>query len=180
MSYVYDEFLETVTEVASGKIVYPHNDAADPDAMRFLQWYRSGNRPEIITSENSRKLANKWNEIKAERDKRLVAGVKVGTYWFHSDQISRGQQLALLIAGDNIPPGLQWKTMVPGNGLFNARKVNMTKELATQIFLASIVHETTIHAVADFHKQQMLSSEDPENYDYSKGWPLTFTDEYPI
>lgn len=83
--------------------------------------------------------------IKRERDARkLRSGYAAGGKWFHSDPISRDQQLGLVIAGGAglIPPGLQWKTM---DGTF----VTMTAQLAQQVFAAAMASDMAHHAVAE-------------------------------
>ena len=44
-----------------------------------------------------------WERIKTERDRRKSLGVKVGSHWFHSDDASRIQQLALVMMGQGLP-----------------------------------------------------------------------------
>ena len=67
----------------------------------------------------------------SERDRRKHdGGYKVGTNWFHSDDTSRIQQIALTIMGANMPANIMWKTM---SGSF----VLMTPTLAGQIFQAA-------------------------------------------
>lgn len=110
---------------------------------------------------------DRWLDIKAERDRRKSSGVKVGDYWFHSDDASRIQQIALTMLGANMPPNLMWKTMT---GEFTL----MTPTLASQIFQASIQSDQIIFDIAENHRQQMLAAPDAHLYDYSSGWPLTF------
>lgn len=110
-----------------------------------------------------------WFAIQAERDRRKSAGVKVGDNWFHSDDTSRIQQLALVIFGVNMPPGIMWKTM---QGTF----VQMTPELALAIFQQSAISDQTIFAVAEIHRQAMLASDNPASYDFSGGWPMSYDD----
>lgn len=89
-----------------------------------------------------------WEWVKRERDARkLRCGYKVGTKWFHSDAISRDQQLGLVIAGGAglLPPNLQWKTM---DGSF----VAMTATLAQQVFAAAMASDMAHHAVAETAK----------------------------
>lgn len=109
-----------------------------------------------------------WRKIQAERDRRKANGVKVGDYWFHSDDGSRIQQLALVIFGSNLPANIMWKTL---NGAF----VEMTPTLAVQIFQASAAQDIAIFSVAEQHKAAMLASQDPELYDFSGDWPETYT-----
>lgn len=112
---------------------------------------------------------DKWSAIKAERDKRKIGGVKVGAFWFHSDDPSRIQQIALTMLGANIPAGLQWKTMT---GEFTT----MTQTLANQIFQTSIGSDQNIFSIAETHRQNMMASADPEAYDFSTGWPITYAE----
>lgn len=108
-----------------------------------------------------------WNGIKALRDWYQQNGVLVGSHWFNSDPMSRIQQIALVIFGANLPP-VQWKTM---DGSF----VAMTPTLAQQIFTASAASDIAIFAVAEQHKARMLASQTPTTYDFSGGWPTTYT-----
>lgn len=112
--------------------------------------------------------AEKWEAIKAERDRRTEqGGYKAANKWFHSDQKSRSQQLGLVLLGANIPAGLQWKTM---DGSF----VTMTQTLAQQILGAGAASDQAIFAAAEAHKTAMEASADPASYDFSAGWPATF------
>lgn len=112
-----------------------------------------------------------WMAIQAERDKRKAGGSRVGTNWFHSDDTSRIQQIALTMLGANLPPGIMWKTMV---GTF----VQMTPALAGQIFQGTIAQDQKIFAQAEYHRQHMIldNPDDPYAYDYSTGWPQTLAE----
>jgi hypothetical protein len=117
------------------------------------------------TSEQAKATA--WGAIKAERDRRKAGGVKVGAKWFHSDDASRIQQLALVMMGAGLPAGLQWKTM---DGSF----ITMTPALAQQVFTGQAASDQTIFAVAEGHRVAMEASADPAAYDHSTGWPKVF------
>jgi hypothetical protein len=109
-----------------------------------------------------------WRRIQTERDRRIANGVKVGTYWFHTDPSSRIQQLGLVLMGANLPTGIMWKTL---GGQF----VAMTPTLAVQIFQASGTQDATIFGVAEYHKGRMLATlPDPTVYNFMTAWPLTF------
>ena len=115
-----------------------------------------------------------WERIKTERDRRKYLGVKVGVHWFHSDDPSRIQQLALAIMGANIPAGLQWKTLTTTPPpVF----VEMTPALAQGIFTATAASDAAIFAAAETHRVAMEAMPDPENYDFSAGWPVSIEDE---
>lgn len=109
-----------------------------------------------------------WEEIKAERDRRIQnGGYKVGADWYHSDTFSRTQQMGLVMLGANMPPGIQWKTL---GGSF----VTMTPALATQIFAAGAASDIAIFATAQAHRAAMEQLTDPDGYDCSTGWPSAF------
>lgn len=110
---------------------------------------------------------NKWREIQIERDRRKANGVKVGNYWFHSDDSSRIQQLGLLLMGANMPPGIMWKTM---SGEF----VQMTPQLANQIFMATGAQDIQLFTVAEMKRAEMNALQTPCDYIATTGWPPTF------
>lgn len=106
--------------------------------------------------------------IKAFRDQRAVSGgYQVGGFWYHSDVFSRSQQMGLFMLGQNIPVGLEWKTM-PGS------KVPMSSTLASQIFSAASASDVALFAAAETHLQNVDVSESPETYDFSGGWPPVY------
>ena len=114
-----------------------------------------------------------WERIKAERDRRKSLGVKVGAHWFHSDDPSRIQQLALAMMGAAIPAGLQWKTLTTSPPpVF----VEMTPALAQGIFQATAAGDAAIFAAAEVHRVAMEASATPESYDFSAGWPESIED----
>lgn len=109
-----------------------------------------------------------WERIKAERERRtLEGGYTAAGKWFHSDGLSRTQQLGLVLLGASIPPGTQWKTM---DGSF----VPMTQQLAQAIFAAAAASDIAIFAAAEAHRAAMEQAEDPAAYDYSGGWPAGY------
>lgn len=109
-----------------------------------------------------------WERIKSERDRRTrEGGYQASGKWFHSDEFSRTQQIGLVLLGQNIPAGLQWKTM---DGSF----VAMTPQLAQQVFQAAASSDTAIFAAAEAHKAAMEASADPSSYDYLAAWPKVF------
>lgn len=114
-----------------------------------------------------------WERIKTELDRRKYLGVKVGAHWFHSDDPSRIQQLALAMMGNAIPAGLQWKTLTTTPPpVF----VEMTPALAQGIFMATAASDVAIFAAAETHRVAMEAMSDPENYDCSGGWPARIED----
>lgn len=108
-----------------------------------------------------------WSRIKVERDRRKGLGVRVAGKWFHSDDGSRIQQLALVLMGAGIPVDLQWKTL---DGTF----VTMTQALAGQILGATAANDQGVFACAELHKAAMAAAESPMDYDFSKDWPVAY------
>lgn len=146
------------------------------------QGFRGVNAPEDITENETYSeteplptagqiKARVWDAIKAMRDQRKAGGVKVKVggvdKWFHSDDASRIQQMALVMMGASIPANLQWKTM---DGSF----ITMTQTLASQVFQAVAASDQAIFTVAEQHKAAMEASADPASYDYSTGWPKIY------
>ena len=114
-----------------------------------------------------------WERIMQERDRRKYLGVKVGEHWFHSDDPSRIQQIALAMMGNAIPPGLQWKTLtLSPPPVF----VEMTPALAQGIFTATAASDAAIFAAAETHRIAIEASASPESYDFSVGWPASIED----
>lgn len=109
-----------------------------------------------------------WKAIQVEREVRSQqGGYKVGANWYHSDQTSRTQQIALVILGANLPAGIMWKTMA---GNF----VTMTPTLASQIFQTAVGSDQAIFGRAEQHRAAMMGAAIPHLYDFSSGWPQTY------
>lgn len=127
--------------------------------------------------------ADRWTSIKIERDRRThEGGYLVRGHWYHSDLISRSQQLALARKADRIEQvggdmeavfniggePLLWKTM---DGSF----VPMNGRLAQEIVSAAEIQDTATFKAALVHKNAMESSGDPAAYDFlSSGWPSIY------
>ena len=112
-----------------------------------------------------------WEQIKAERDRRMDGGFKVeveaGVFkWYHSDPKSRTQHLGLVLAGAAVPP-VQWKTM-------DGTKVPMSQAIAQAIFQAGIILDGALFTKAEQRKAAMEASPDPLSYNFSTGWPENF------
>jgi hypothetical protein len=107
--------------------------------------------------------------IKAERDRRKISGIKVGTNWFHSDDSSRIQQIGLVMFGANMPANLQWKTLT---GAF----ITMTPTLASQIFQSMAASDTTIFSISENHKTDMMAATNPSTYNFHIGWPIIYSE----
>ena len=153
---IYDSFKQTMREVGPTLTDKGHWERAY--VVEMLP-------QETIDSKKKEIQNRKWEEIKAHRDKLKEAGVKVGTNWFHSDTFSRTQQIGLVMMGASVP-AIQWKTM---DNTF----VTMSQTVAMQIFQATAASDANLFAIAEGKKSEMMSLEDPTNYDVLTGWPPT-------
>lgn len=110
-----------------------------------------------------------WVSIQAERTRRQAGGVFLPSIgkWFHSDQQTRIQYLALMMMGNNIPANINWKTM---DGTF----VIMTAPIVAAVFAAIPVLDITAFAVAEQHKAACWALSDPTTYNFSAGWPAIY------
>lgn len=119
---------------------------------------------------------DRWEKIKQYRDDREEGGVKLaisGTdYWFHSDTRSLIKYLFLLflatVFSSHFQTGIQWKTME------NDVLVDLAPAIIINIFFTVMAMGNTVHQVARTHRVAMESSADPNNYDFTTGWPLIF------
>ena len=96
--------------------------------------------------------------------------VKSVDKWFHTDDNSRTQYLALAVM-PKLPEKLAWKTM-------DNSFVNMTKVLLEELMTQMLVDEQADFANAERHKAAMEKADKPLEYDYSDGWTANF-DEQP-
>lgn len=137
------------------------------------QWEVVALPPEQAEVNRAAARQAKWEGIKAERDRRKFLGVKVGAHWFHSDDSSRIQQLALAMMGNAVPAGLMWKvlTLTPPPVF-----VEMTPALAQGIFQATAASDAAIFAAAEAHRVEMEASPAPEGYNFSADWPASIED----
>ena len=128
--------------------------------------------PEPLPTTNELKV-RAWEAIKAERSRRKAGGVKVGEYWFHTDDASRIQYgildgkatRAALPVNAVLQP--EWKTMA-------GVKTPMTVALLRQVLDAGIASEAAVFDAAETHKAAMEAAADPAAYDFSGGWPKVF------
>lgn len=128
--------------------------------------------------------AQKWEEIKAYRDKRLLeGGYPVGYHWYYSDLIARSQHQANARKADNIEKanGDMNATMTNVNGdpiyikSMDNGYMPISANTAHAIVEQAEVHEMATYAAALTHKAALYASANPASYDYSSGWPETYT-----
>lgn len=116
----------------------------------------------VYTRKSDEQIAQvRWEKIKTKRDEITDnGGCLVGGKWFHTDPKSKQQQMALTMLGSSIPAGLMWKTM---DGSF----VEMTAQLAQQLFAAQVHREQTVFAHAEALRADPTA-------DISSGWPEVY------
>lgn len=131
-------------------------------------WVILPEHPKNFTKVLDELRRKKWEQIKAERDRRThTGGYLASGKWFHSDTFSRSQQLGLVLMGANIPTGLMWKTM---DGSF----VEMTQALAQEVFQSAALSDNAFFSYAESLRQQIENTADPESISIFTGWPPTF------
>jgi hypothetical protein len=139
---------------------------------------------ELVATKHATEQARAWLAIKDERDRRSIAGVKVGTLWVHSDLFSRNQWLGLkddardvLAAGgamtdtliDDEGQAINWKTL---GGTF----VTVTAQLAFDVVAAVKCSDIAIFTVAEQHNAAMRAAEVPTDYDFTAYWPQSYAE----
>ena len=109
-----------------------------------------------------------WARIKAKRTDNLRHGVYVKSVdkWFHTDDNSRTQYLALAVM-QKLPEKLAWKTM-------DNSFVNMTKTLLEELMTQMLMDEQADFANAERHKAAMEKADKPLEYDYGDGWTANY------
>jgi hypothetical protein len=160
-------YIEVVQTHYPGRKIHADGDGTDYSLLIADDGLPLPPKSEMDTFMLALTKLQKWEEIKAERDRRKFNGVKVGTSWFHSDDSSRIQQIGLMLMGASMPAGIMWKTMTD-------TFIQMTPALAVGIFQATGAQDMAIFARAEYHRAMMNASPNPSTYDYSTGWPLTF------
>jgi hypothetical protein len=112
--------------------------------------------------------------IKAERDRRKSGGFFTGTEWFHSDEASRGQYGLLLTTAleKGLPAGYvlnaSWMDMAGVYAPMTVAKLRLIRDVG-------IVLESALFDAAKNHIAAMADAADPSAYDFSRGWPATYS-----
>ena len=109
-----------------------------------------------------------WEAIKAKRHAITRGGFYVPSVkkWFHTDDSSRTQYLALQIL-PALPADLMWKTM-------DNSFVKLDKPLLTELAMTILANEQADFANAERHRMAMLQADNPLDYDYSTGWTAIY------
>lgn len=115
----------------------------------------------VYTQKSTDQLAKvRWAMIKTIRDELTEnGGCFVAGKWFHSDMKSKQQQIALHLKNGGMPPGMMWKT-------FDGSFIEMTAELAAELFNAQLARENLIFSTAEIKKNDAS--------DIYSGWPARY------
>ena len=159
---------------SSGQVIMPGKDgkpvlAGQPPCPSSTwdgeQWHID---PECAAWLKAEQQAEVWERIKAKRADNLRHGVYVKSVdkWFHTDDNSRTQYIALAVM-PRLPEKLAWKTM-------DNSFINMTKVLLEELMAQMLVDEQADFANAEKHRAAMLKADKPLEYDYSGGWTANF------
>lgn len=128
-------------------------------------------------------LQDIWDRIKSIRDQKIqMGGFPALGRWFHSDGISRSQQLALLMDSimmqlegrdlslpmlDPVGQPLRWKTM---DGTF----VIMTGNVIRAIYSGAKHQEGLLHRHGEILWYQVKNAPNPHAVDVTLGWPTVY------
>ncbi|MPW63489.1 DUF4376 domain-containing protein [Moraxella catarrhalis] len=112
-----------------------------------------------------------WSAIKDKRHNNTRGGVYISSVdkWFHTDESSRIQYLALITL-PSLPDNLQWKTM-------DNSFITLTRPLLTELTSAMLLKEQQDFMNAEQHKQRMMQADNPLEYDFSDGWSAIYESE---
>lgn len=128
--------------------------------------------------ENPRKTHKEICElIHIERDRRWKSGFPImhddgegageRTYWLHSDPESVSHQDNAKALGSDLTTDRTWRTL-------DGSYVRMTPELAEKVSIARFDYKCQIFDAGENHQLIMTELDDPTDYDFSAGWPLSF------
>ena len=159
---------KTIMPGKDGKAVLAEQPPCSSSTWDGEQWHID---PECAARLKAEQQDEMWERIKDKRADNLRHGVYVKSAgkWFHTDDNSRTQYIALAVM-PRLPEKLPWKTM-------DNSFVNMTKALLGELMEQMLVDEQADFANAERHKAAMEKAENPLKYDYSDGWTANFNEQ---
>lgn len=147
-----EQYGELYHGVNSGKLIIPNEKGF----------------PILVDPPISTLIAKQIELIKAERDRRLlVCGYEVNGQWFKSDPLSRSQQHARSLQGEDLPAGIEWETL-------DGADVEITPDLVRAVLAAEIASDDAISAHAKKLIEAVKNSLDPLEVNLYQGWPKGF------
>lgn len=160
-----DTYQDLLTKLNQGCHINADLSASKPRPTHRHIW-QDGNW--VLGVEKSVLQDEIWEQIKQKRHTITRGGVYVKSVkkWFHTDDSSRTQYLALQIL-PQLPSDLMWKTM-------DNSFVKLDKALLTELAMTILTAEQADFANAEKHRLAMLQADNPLEYDYSKGWTAIY------
>ena len=160
-----DTHARLLTAINSGCHILPDLTPSAPKPSSYHIWQNDG---WVLGVDKSELQAQVWEAVKQKRHTNIRSGVYIKSVgkWFHNDDSSRTQYLALQVLPSS-PPDLMWKTM-------DNSFVPMTKDLLNEIAMTMLTKEQSDFANAEKHLLAMLQADNPLEYDYSTGWSETY------
>lgn len=158
-----DTHARLLSAINAGCHILPDLTPSTPKPSAYHIWQDGW----VLGVDKSELQAQVWERIKAKRHANTRGGVfiKSAGKWFHNDDQSRTQYLALQVL-PSLPDNLMWKTM-------DNEFVPMTKALLAEIAMTMLTEEQADFANAERHRLALMQADDPLNYDYSTGWSKT-------
>jgi hypothetical protein len=133
--------------------------ALQPDGS--VLWYVPGDTlPPEPEPDPAAIAAERAHAIRAERERRILAGVKLGSDWFYSGTQEQIQYMGMLMMGANLPVGTPLKSMAGVN-------VGATPQRVGALFQAIATQQATLHAIGD---AAIAAGTDPA----AVQWPPTY------
>ena len=162
---------DTEDLTSRGESYRKHDDVVPDNAEIWLIDDKISIMPANKATQEERLLQTQelmWEKIKAYRHAVTRGGVYIPSVkkWFHTDDSSRTQYLALQILPE-LPSDLMWKTM-------DNSFVKMDKALITELAMTILQAEQADFANAEKHRLAMLQAQNPLEYDYSTGWSAIY------
>lgn len=160
-----DAYQDLLTKLNQGYHINADLSVSEPRPSLHHIW-QDGNW--VLDVEKSVLQDEVWEQIKQKRHTITRGGVYVKSVkkWFHTDDSSRTQYLALQILPE-LPADLMWKTM-------DNSFVKLTKPLLTELAMTILQSEQADFANAEKHRLAMLQIDNPLEYDYSDGWTAIY------
>lgn len=162
-----DTHAQLLSAINTGCHILPDLTPSTPKPSAYHIWQDGW----VLGVDKAELQAQMWERIKAKRHDNARGGVFIKSVgkWFHNDDPSRTQYLALQVL-PSLPDNLMWKTM-------DNEFVPMTKALLNEIAMTMLVEEQADFANAERHRLAMMQADDPLEYDYSTGWSNTYNNQ---
>lgn len=148
-----------------------------PDVVAFLA--NGGVIQDEYTLVDARQI--QWKKVKDERDRRKSQGIKVGSNWFPTGGNYAAEHLYLEDLAETAKAGgaldsdqlvddgtnVRLDTMDNGSNLIKVGEAITIAKRERKLF-------GDLRQVAQDHKNAIMASTDPLNYNYLTGWPLGY------